>query len=100
MVTGKRPTNDMFVGGLTLQHWVDKSYRHENIEKVVDSCMVRPSRDLSSKRKKIWEVSIGSLIELGLRCTQDSPSSRPTMLDVAVDLNRLKRDLCRFTKII
>ncbi|GMN36327.1 hypothetical protein TIFTF001_005937 [Ficus carica] len=49
--------------------------------------------DLSSKRKKTWEVSIKSLIELGLRCTQDSPSSRPTMLEVAVVLNQLKRDL-------
>ncbi|XP_024019830.1 putative leucine-rich repeat receptor-like serine/threonine-protein kinase At2g24130 [Morus notabilis] len=97
---GYIPPDDMFVGGLTLQHWVSKSYRHENIEKVVDAGMARASRDLSSKRKKIWEVSIGSLIELGLRCTQDSPSSRPTMLDVAVDLNRLKRDLCRVTKII
>ena len=92
MVTGTRPTNDMFVDGLNLHNWV-KNSRQENVEEVVDSSMVRASQDLSRKRKKIWEVSIKSLIELGLRCTQDSPSSRPTMLEVAVVLNQLKRDL-------
>lgn len=92
MVTGKRPTNDMFVDGLNLHNWV-KNSRQENVEEVVDSPMVRASQDLPRKRKKIWEVSIKSLIELGLRCAQDSPSSRPNMLEAAVVLNRLKRDL-------
>lgn len=92
MVTGKRPTNDMFVDGLNLHNWV-KNSRQENVEEVVDSPMVRASQDLPRKRKKIWEVSIKSLIELGLRCAQDSPSSRPNMLEAAVVLNQLKRDL-------
>lgn len=92
MVTGKRPTNDMFVDGLNLHNWV-KNSRQENVEEVVDSPMVRASQDLPRKRKKIWEVSIKSLIELGLRCAQDSPSSRPNMLEAAIVLNQLKRDL-------
>ncbi|PON89308.1 GPCR kinase [Trema orientale] len=98
MVTGKRPTDDMFVGGLTLQNWV-KSNRHGRIEEVVDSSLVRASRNVSIKVKKTREVVVGALIELSILCTQESPSSRPTMLDVAVDLNRLKRYLSGCTKL-
>ncbi|KAK3000653.1 hypothetical protein RJ639_022403 [Escallonia herrerae] len=39
------------------------------------------------------EVAIGELIELGILCTQESPSTRPAMLDAADDLDRLKRYL-------
>ncbi|KAG5523223.1 hypothetical protein RHGRI_035142 [Rhododendron griersonianum] len=51
------------------------------------------SRDQSPEVKKMWEVAIEELTELGILCTQDSPSTRPTMLDAADDLGRLKRYL-------
>ncbi|KAF3450994.1 hypothetical protein FNV43_RR07083 [Rhamnella rubrinervis] len=93
MVTRKRPTDEMFVGGLSLHRWV-KSHYHGRMEKVVDSSLMRASRDQSPEVKKMWEVAIGELIEVGILCTQESPSTRPTMLDAADDLDRLKRYLC------
>ncbi|PON89582.1 Serine/threonine protein kinase [Trema orientale] len=92
MVTRKRPTDDMFVGELSLHRWV-KSHYHGRVEKVVDSSLVRASKDQLPEVKKMWEVAIGELIELGILCTQESPSTRPTMLDAADDLDRLKRYL-------
>ncbi|KAG7992714.1 hypothetical protein I3843_02G140800 [Carya illinoinensis] len=92
MVTRRRPTDDMFVGGLSLHKWV-KSHFHERMEGVIDTSLVRASRDQAPEVKKMWEVAIGELIELGILCTQDSPSTRPTMLDAADDLDRLKRYL-------
>ncbi|KAE8725854.1 hypothetical protein F3Y22_tig00008013pilonHSYRG00086 [Hibiscus syriacus] len=92
MVTRKRPTDDMFVGGLNLQRWVKNHYR-ERLEKVVDSCLIRASRDQPAGVKRMWEVAVGELIELGILCTQETPSNRPTMLDAADDLDRLKRYL-------
>lgn len=92
MVTRKRPTDDMFVGGLSLHKWV-KSHYHGRVEKVVDSSLLRAAKDQSPEVKKMWEVATGELIELGLLCTQESPSTRPTMLDAADDLDRLKRYL-------
>ncbi|KAJ1428472.1 Serine/threonine-protein kinase, active site [Sesbania bispinosa] len=92
MVTRKRPTDDMFVGGLSLHKWV-KSHYHGRVEKVVDPALVTASRDQSQEVKRMWEIAIAELIELGILCTQESPSTRPTMLDAADDLDRLKRYL-------
>ena len=92
MVTRKRPTDDMFVGDLSLHRWV-KSHYHGRVEKVVDSSLIRASRDKSPEVKRMWEVAIGELIELGILCTQETPSTRPTMLIAADDLDRLKRYL-------
>ncbi|XP_061373133.1 putative leucine-rich repeat receptor-like serine/threonine-protein kinase At2g24130 [Gastrolobium bilobum] len=84
--------DDMFVGGLSLHKWV-KSHYHGRAEKVVDPALVTASRDQSQEVQKMWEIAIGELIELGILCTQESPSTRPTMLDAADDLDRLKRYL-------
>ncbi|XP_077223160.1 putative leucine-rich repeat receptor-like serine/threonine-protein kinase At2g24130 [Tasmannia lanceolata] len=92
VVTRKRPTDDMFNGGLTLHKWVKKHY-HGRLEKVTDSSLLRASWDQSPEVKNMWEVAIVELIELGLFCTQDAPSIRPTMIDAADDLDRLKRYL-------
>ncbi|GFZ07920.1 leucine-rich receptor-like protein kinase family protein [Actinidia rufa] len=92
MVTRKRPTDDMFVGALSLHRWV-KSHYHGRVERVIDSSMVKAMKDQSPEVKKMWEVAIGELMELGMLCTQDSPNTRPTMLDAADDLDRLKRYL-------
>ncbi|KAK6263813.1 hypothetical protein SCA6_019247 [Theobroma cacao] len=92
MVTRKRPTDEMFVGGLNLHRWV-KSHYPGRVEKVVDLSLIRASRDQSPEVTRMWEVAIGELIELGILCTQETPFTRPTMLDVADDLDRLKRYL-------
>lgn len=93
MVARKRPVDDMFVGGLSLHKWVKNHYQGR-VDKVIDSSLVRASRDQSPEVKKMWDVAIGEMIELGILCTQESPSTRPTMLDAADDLDRLKRYLC------
>ncbi|KAL2462198.1 putative leucine-rich repeat receptor-like serine/threonine-protein kinase [Abeliophyllum distichum] len=92
MVTRKRPTDDMFAEGLNLHRYVKGQY-HWQIENVVDSSLLRSLRDQSPEVKKMWEVAIGQLTELGILCTQESASTRPTMLDCADDLDRLKRYL-------
>ncbi|XP_073018041.1 uncharacterized protein [Primulina eburnea] len=89
MVTRKRPTDDMFIGGMSLHRYV-KNHYHRNTENVVDPSLLRTLRDQSSEVKRMWEVAIGELIELGILCTLESPSTRPTMLDCADDLDRLK----------
>ncbi|KAG9455915.1 hypothetical protein H6P81_000423 [Aristolochia fimbriata] len=93
MVTRKRPTDDMYVGGLSLHLWV-KSHYHGRVEKVIDTLLIMAAKDIEKPEdRNMWEVALGELIELGLLCTQEAPSVRPTMLDVADDLDRLKKYL-------
>ncbi|TVU09571.1 hypothetical protein EJB05_43055, partial [Eragrostis curvula] len=40
---------------------------------------------------RMSDVAISELLELGILCTQEHASARPTMLDAADDLDRLKR---------
>ncbi|XP_012856188.1 PREDICTED: putative leucine-rich repeat receptor-like serine/threonine-protein kinase At2g24130 [Erythranthe guttata] len=92
MVTRKRPTDDMFVNGLNLHKYV-KNHYHMQTEGTLDNSLIRSLRDQTPEVRKMWEVAIGELVELGIFCTQDSPSMRPTMLDCADDLDRLKKYL-------
>nr|GLL21408.1 putative leucine-rich repeat receptor-like serine/threonine-protein kinase At2g24130 [Ipomoea trifida] len=91
MVTRKKPTDDTFGRSLSLHEYV-KSEHYRQME-IVDSSLMRALKDQSPEVKKMWEVAIRELFEVGMLCTQDSPSTRPTMLDAADDLNRLKRYL-------
>ncbi|CAI9113846.1 OLC1v1014531C1 [Oldenlandia corymbosa var. corymbosa] len=77
---------------LSLPKYVKQQY-HRQIEKIVDASLMRAMKVETPEVKKMWEVAIGELIELGILCTQDSPSARPTMLDAADDLDRLKKYL-------
>ncbi|KAH6819556.1 hypothetical protein C2S51_003159 [Perilla frutescens var. frutescens] len=92
MVTRKRPTDDMFDGELSLHTYVKRHF-HSQAASVIDPTLLRALRDQSDEVKRMWEVAIGELTELGILCTQESPSMRPTMLDCADDLDRLKRYL-------
>lgn len=89
IVTRKRPTDDMFSEGLNLNRWV-KNHCHGQLDKVVDSSMMNDIRGQNIEIRNMWEVATMELLELGLLCTQDDPSNRPTMLDAADDLDRLK----------
>ncbi|WOK94042.1 hypothetical protein Cni_G02744 [Canna indica] len=90
VVTRKRPTDEMFEGGMSLQRWV-KSHYHSWMETIIDSSLASTVRHQTPEAKRMWEIAITELLELGLLCTQESPSSRPTMMDAADDLDRLKR---------
>ncbi|KAK1267840.1 putative leucine-rich repeat receptor-like serine/threonine-protein kinase [Acorus gramineus] len=93
IVTRKRPTDDMFVGGLSLHDWVKTNHHQRRVERVVDASLVRAATNQSPEIERMWEVAISELLELGVLCSHENPSSRPTMLDAADDLDRLKRYL-------
>ncbi|KMT03477.1 hypothetical protein BVRB_8g191580 [Beta vulgaris subsp. vulgaris] len=97
IVTGKRPTDVFFDKASSLQEWVKTHYPH-NLEPIFELALVRfatlPPYGIASqshKTKSLFHEIILELIELGLMCTQYSASTRPTMLDVAQDMERLKQ---------
>nr|CAB3457089.1 unnamed protein product [Digitaria exilis] len=92
MVTRRRPTDDMFEAGLSLHKWVKMHY-HGRADAVVDPALVRMVRDQTPEVRRMSDVAISELLELGILCTQEQASARPTMMDAADDLDRLKRYL-------
>lgn len=92
VVTGRRPTDEMFEGEMSMHGWV-KSHYHGRAAAIVDSALASEVRRQMPEVQIMWEAAIRELLELGLLCSQESPSSRPTMMDAADDLGRLKRSL-------
>ncbi|XP_021756793.1 putative leucine-rich repeat receptor-like serine/threonine-protein kinase At2g24130 [Chenopodium quinoa] len=92
IVTGKRPTDVLFDEGSSLQEWVKSHYPH-NLEPIIELPLKRfaPYGIGSQNKKIVLREIILELIELGLICTQHSASTRPTMLDIAQEMGRLKQ---------
>lgn len=95
IVTGRRPTDNY--GGSSLHEWVKSQYPHK-LEPIVKQALIRCNSPAANAMApinydKIWHDVILELVELGLLCTQYNPSTRPTMLDVALEMGRLKQYL-------
>lgn len=92
IVTGRRPTDVLFQDGSSLYEWMKRHYP-DRLEPIVEQAIVRYKMPPFNYNKVIWRDVFLELIELGLLCTQYSPSTRPTMLDVASEMGRLKQYL-------
>lgn len=103
VITGKRPTEVIFEEGSSLHDWVKSHYPH-NLDLIFEHAIARAPASagggkvmitsrVDDKQVVCWREVILELIELGLMCTQYTASTRPTMLDVAQDLERLKQHI-------
>lgn len=96
-ITGKRPTDHSFQQGAGLHEWIKSQYPH-SLDPLVDDAMdryCRAAEAVTGRRpcKRLWREVIVEVIEMGVMCTQFSPSMRPTMVDVAQEMTRLKEYL-------
>uniref|UniRef100_A0A0E0MIB1 non-specific serine/threonine protein kinase n=1 Tax=Oryza punctata TaxID=4537 RepID=A0A0E0MIB1_ORYPU len=99
--TGKRPTDPMFIGGLTLRLWVSQSFP-ENLIDVADEhllqdeetrlCFDHQNTSLGSSSTSRSNSFLRSIFELGLLCSSESPEQRMAMNDVVVKLKDIKKD--------
>lgn len=95
MVTGKRPTDIIFQAGSSMHEWVKSHYPH-NLDPIIEQALQRAAPpSVTAYSSKVWRDAIMELIELGLICTQSSPSTRPTMIDVAHEMGPLKEYLSK-----
>lgn len=86
MVTGKRPTDDMFKDGLSLRNFVQSAFP-QRVGEISDSSLIPiPYHDITDARHGSEngdqillgiQNSIKQLAELGLKCYVDSPRDRP-----------------------
>uniref|UniRef100_A0A0E0F8T9 non-specific serine/threonine protein kinase n=1 Tax=Oryza meridionalis TaxID=40149 RepID=A0A0E0F8T9_9ORYZ len=99
--TGKRPTDPMFIGGLTLRLWVSQSFP-ENLINVADEhllqdeetriCFDHQNTSLGSSSTSRSNSFLTSIFELGLLCSSESPEQRMAMNDAVSKLKGIKKD--------
>ncbi|CAH2061289.1 unnamed protein product [Thlaspi arvense] len=93
IVSGRRPT-DVLVNEESSLHEFMKSHYPNALEGIIEQALFRWKPQGKPERcEKLWREVILEMIELGLICTQYTPSTRPNMLDVAHEMGRLKEYL-------
>ncbi|XP_020592642.1 receptor kinase-like protein Xa21 [Phalaenopsis equestris] len=97
ILTGRRPTDDVFSDNLTLHNHIKMTLPH-GINYIVDRKMFTKEQRNASKaggEQPRWfscqsiNKCLLSLIELGLSCSVSSPKERPSMKDVTAKLHRV-----------
>ena len=84
--TRKKPTEEFFVGEISMKHWVKNSLSTEIIG-VADSNLVHKEDEYFVVKANC----ISSIMELALNCSADLPEDRINMKDVVAMLKNIKR---------
>ncbi|XP_028767684.1 receptor kinase-like protein Xa21, partial [Neltuma alba] len=85
MFTRKKPTDEIFVQGLNLKDWVSKSTPHSIINIIDANLLHRKNQNTDNILSHI-----SSVFDLALKCCNDLPEVRLTMIDVVVSLKNIK----------
>ena len=100
MLTGKRPTDELFNNGLSLQKFVGNAFP-QKIDGILDPNVI-PNFGSEGKENKLDHENhtimgmyscITQLLKLGLSCSMQTPKDRPKMMDVYAEVSTIKRTL-------
>ncbi|KAL5817860.1 hypothetical protein ACOSQ3_026238 [Xanthoceras sorbifolium] len=86
--TGKKPTDEIFVGEMNLKRWVGESLSGDSdavIQVVDDNLLSRNHEDFEAKKDCLI-----SIMQLSLKCSADSHEERMDMGAVLARLNKIK----------
>ncbi|XP_075633843.1 uncharacterized protein LOC142606358 isoform X2 [Castanea sativa] len=84
IITRKKPTDEMFVGELAMRQWI--ASLPDRMEVVDDGLLrIEDGRDVTG-----MQTILLSILELGLRCSEESPDERPDIKDVVTKVNKIK----------
>ncbi|XP_038701992.1 probable LRR receptor-like serine/threonine-protein kinase At3g47570 isoform X2 [Tripterygium wilfordii] len=92
IVIGKKPTDEMFSGEVSLRQWVSASFPNASLD-VVD-CVLKPNgnnaRDIDMVKGLLF-----SLLKIGLECSREIPEERMEVKDVVAKLTQMKLMIVR-----
>jgi len=93
--TGRRPTDLMFVEGLSLRQWVSQAFPARLID-VVDPKLLRDEEFchicFDHQITGTSNSTLASVFELGLMCSSESVEQRMAMSDVVTKLEDIEKD--------
>ncbi|XP_063938938.1 probable LRR receptor-like serine/threonine-protein kinase At3g47570 isoform X1 [Daucus carota subsp. sativus] len=88
MLTGKKPTNRMFRGGLNLHNFVSLSLP-DDVIKITDPLMKVMTSANKGDDKRV-EDCLTRMYSIGLACSKTSAKDRPDMRDVLYELESIR----------
>ncbi|KAJ1261556.1 hypothetical protein BS78_09G038900 [Paspalum vaginatum] len=86
MFTGKAPTDDMFVEGLTL-HSLTEAGLPDKLSEIIDPDLLH--NELNDNDSRILNC-LASVAEVGVSCSKHNPSERMNMKHAAAKLHRIR----------
>ena len=87
MITRKKPTDEIFVGELGMRQWIGSL--RDRMEVVDDGLLrIEDGRDVTA-----LQTILSSILELGLRCSEELPNGRLDINDVVAEVNKIKLTL-------
>jgi len=89
MFTGKAPTDDMFIEGLTL-HLLVEAGLSDKISEIIDPELLH--NELDDNDLGILNC-LDSVLGVGVSCSKDNPSERMNMKHAAAKLHRIRDPL-------
>ncbi|TVU33104.1 hypothetical protein EJB05_24889, partial [Eragrostis curvula] len=101
MLTGRRPTDEMFTDGFNLHKYVQKEFP-QNIGEIIDPCSKGADNNLEQENHPIVDGAkswIMHLVKLGLSCSMETPKDRPTMQDVYAEIITIREGFARESRL-
>lgn len=95
MLTGKRPTDDIFKNNVSL-HQFSKMALPEHVIEIIDPRLLSEEIEVirnnenHNKIRSIMDECLVSLVNIGVSCSDDSPKKRMKMKDVVVELHKVR----------
>lgn len=94
ILTGIRPTDEIFENGQNLHNLVDNSLPN-NVFQILDSSVVGNEEATIEQNSQTLiptiEKCLFSLFKIGLACSVESPKERMNMVDVTRELNKIRK---------
>ncbi|XP_058722145.1 probable LRR receptor-like serine/threonine-protein kinase At3g47570 [Vicia villosa] len=97
MLTGKRPTDEMFRDGQNMHNFVATSFP-DNLAQILDKHIVPRDEEATIEDRNTHQLMLTaeklvvSLIRIGLACSMESPNERMNIIDVTRELNIIRKD--------
>ncbi|XP_047313646.1 putative receptor-like protein kinase At3g47110 [Impatiens glandulifera] len=85
MLTGKRPTDLMFVDGLNLRNFAGKVLKGNAVEIVMDPVILKSDIVIGQR-----DNCLIAMVKIGLACSKELPQNRMSMTDVSRELQLIK----------
>ncbi|CAN1143805.1 Probable LRR receptor-like serine/threonine-protein kinase At3g47570 [Linum perenne] len=100
MFSGRRPTDEMFKGGLNLHDYIMDALP-DNLSSLIDTSMLlrlAPESSTSHHDNQISEKMhkcLVSVLDIGVTCSAESPQQRTKIADVVGKLHHVREDFLR-----